>query len=133
MGEMLIACSKENPELAIGAAVDVGDDFAAGLANSDAVIDFSHHSTCEAVLAGCVAEKKTIVIGTTGHTDAEVAAIHAAAKQIPIVFSGNIARSALTRSTVPPASLMATMFAQSFASRTQVSMAISTPQRPGML
>ena len=89
MGEMLIACSKENSAFTIGAAVDVGDDFAAGLANCDAVIDFSHHATCEAVLAGCVAGKKTLVIGTTGHSDAEVATIHAAAKQIPIVFSGN--------------------------------------------
>ena len=89
MGQMLIACVKENPELSIGAAVDVGDDFSAGLAKSDAVIDFSHHSTCEAVLAACVAGKKTIVIGTTGHSDSQVAAIHAAAQKIPIVFSGN--------------------------------------------
>lgn len=89
MGQMLIACAAENPALSIGATVDVGDDFAAGLAQSDAVIDFSHHSTCEAVLAACVAGKKTVVFGTTGHCDAEVAAIHAAAKQIPVVFSGN--------------------------------------------
>jgi 4-hydroxy-tetrahydrodipicolinate reductase len=89
MGQMLIACAAEIPELSIGAAVDVGDDFAAGLAKSDAVIDFSHHSTCETVLSACVAGKKTIVIGTTGHSDAQVAAIHAAAQKIPVVFSGN--------------------------------------------
>ena len=89
MGQMLIACAAESPALSIGAAVDVGDDFAAGIANSDAVIDFSHHSTCDAVLAACVAGKKTLVIGTTGHSDAEVAAIRAAAGTIPIVFSGN--------------------------------------------
>ena len=89
MGQMLIACAKEIPDFSIGATVDAGDDFAAGLATSDAVIDFSHHSTCEAVLAGCVAGKKTLVIGTTGHSDAQVAAICLAAKEIPIVFSGN--------------------------------------------
>ena len=89
MGRMLIACSKEIPGISIGAAVDVGDDFSAGLAQSDAVIDFSHHSTCETVLAACVAGKKTIVIGTTGHSDSQVAAIRAAAQKIPIVFSGN--------------------------------------------
>ncbi len=89
MGQMLIACAAENPGVSLGAAVDAGDDFAAGVAKSDAVIDFSHHSTCDAVLAGCVAGKKTLVIGTTGHSDAQVAAIHAAAKQIPVVFSGN--------------------------------------------
>jgi len=89
MGRMLIACAAEIPNVSIGAAVDVGDDFAGGLAKSDAVIDFSHHSTCDAVLAACIAGRKTLVIGTTGHSDAEVAAIHAAAKQIPVVFSGN--------------------------------------------
>jgi 4-hydroxy-tetrahydrodipicolinate reductase len=89
MGQMLIACAKENPDLSIGAAVDVGDDFTAGLAKSDAVIDFSHHSTCETVLSACVAGKKTLVIGTTGHSDPQIAAIHAAAQKIPVVFSGN--------------------------------------------
>jgi 4-hydroxy-tetrahydrodipicolinate reductase len=89
MGQALIACAAENPALSLGAAVDVGDDFAAGLAQSDAVIDFSHHSTCEAVLAECVAAGKTVVIGTTGHSDAQIAAIRAAATKIPVVFSGN--------------------------------------------
>ena len=89
MGQMLIACSKEIPEFSIGATVDAGDDFTAGVAKSDAVIDFSHHSTCAAVLTACVAGAKTLVIGTTGHSDAEVAAIHAASEKIPIVFSGN--------------------------------------------
>src|SRR5258706_519279 len=89
MGQTIIACSKEFPGLAIGATADVGDDFSAGLGQSDAVIDFSHHSTCETVLASCVAGKKTLVIGTTGHSDSEVAAIRAAAQKIPIVFSGN--------------------------------------------
>ncbi len=89
MGQALISCSKENANLAIGATVDVGGDFAVGLAQSDVVIDFSHHSTCEQVLVACIAGKKPVVIGTTGHTDAQVSAIHAAAKHIPVVFSGN--------------------------------------------
>ena len=89
MGQMLIACAKEIPDIAIGAAVDVGDDFSAAIAKCDTVIDFSHHSTCETVAASCIAGKKSLVIGTTGHTDAELATIHAAAKKIPVVFSGN--------------------------------------------
>jgi 4-hydroxy-tetrahydrodipicolinate reductase len=89
MGQMLIACAAENPGLSIGAAVDVGDNFTDGLAKSDAVIDFSHHSTCETVLAACVAGKKTLVVGTTGHSDSQVAAIRCASAKIPIVFSGN--------------------------------------------
>ena len=48
-------------------------------------------------------------------------------------FAGSAARSWLTRSTLPPASLIATMFRHSLASRATVSTPISTPHRPGML
>ena len=89
MGQALITCAAGDPELHIAAAIDAGDDFVAALAKVDAVIDFSHHSTIEPVLALCVAQKKTLVIGTTGHTDAQVAAIKLAAAQIPIVFAPN--------------------------------------------
>ena len=89
MGQTLISCAASDPELHVSAGVDVGDDFAAALTGADAVIDFSHHSTIEAVLALCVQHKKTLVIGTTGHTDTQVAAIQQAAAHIPIVFAPN--------------------------------------------
>ena len=89
MGQMLVQCAKDMPELEISAQIDVGDDFAAAVPNCDAVIDFSHHSTVELVLARCVEHKKTLVIGTTGHTDNQVASIRHAAAQIPLVFAPN--------------------------------------------
>jgi len=89
MGQALIACAADDSGLHVAAAIDAGDDFAAALAKVEAVIDFSHHSTIVAVLARCVEHKKTLVIGTTGHTDAQVAAIKHAAANIPIVFAPN--------------------------------------------
>ncbi len=89
MGQALIACSQEFADTTIGAATDSGDDFAAGLAKSDACIDFSHHSALESVLAACIAGGKTLVIGTTGISDAGVAKIREASAKIPIVYSGN--------------------------------------------
>ena len=61
-----------------------------GKVEADVVIDFSHHSAIEDVLAyakelGCAA-----VIGTTGHTETEKAMIYAAAKHIPVFYSGNV-------------------------------------------
>lgn len=58
--------------------------------NPDVVIDFSHHSSAEAVVtyakkAGCA-----IVIGTTGHTEEEKQLIKDAAAQIPVFFAGNV-------------------------------------------
>ena len=46
---------------------------------------------------------------------------------------GNTCRSWLTRSTLPPASLIATIFGHARASRRTVSTPISMPERPGML
>lgn len=89
MGQTLIACAKEDPDLQVTAEIDTGDDFAGAVPNCDAVIDFSHHNTIELVLARCVEHKKTLVVGTTGHTDAQVAGIRHAAGQIPIVFAPN--------------------------------------------
>ena len=61
-----------------------------GKVEADVLIDFSHHSAIADVLGyaksiGCAA-----VIGTTGHTPAEKELIFAAAKEIPVFFSGNM-------------------------------------------
>ena len=74
MGQTLLACAAGDPELHVFAAIDVGDDFAAAVPGADAIIDFSHHSTVEPVLARCMEHRKTLVIGTTGHTDGQIAA-----------------------------------------------------------
>jgi 4-hydroxy-tetrahydrodipicolinate reductase len=89
MGQTIIACAKGDPALDVVAEIDAGDDFAGAVAACDTVIDFSHHSTIEPVLGRCTEAKKTLVIGTTGHTDDEVAAIRRAAAVIPIVFAPN--------------------------------------------
>ena len=61
-----------------------------GVIPADVVIDFSHHSAIADVLnyaktTGCAA-----VIGTTGHTAEEKELIFAAAKEIPVFYSGNM-------------------------------------------
>jgi len=89
MGQTLIACAQGDPDLHIFAAIDVGDDLASAVPGSDAIIDFSHHSCVEPVLVRCMEHKKTLVIGTTGHTDGQIAAIKHAAGHIPIVFAPN--------------------------------------------
>jgi 4-hydroxy-tetrahydrodipicolinate reductase len=89
MGQMVSACAAGDPELHVFAAIDLGDDFAAAVPGADVVIDFSHHTSAEPVLARCMEHHKTVVIGTTGHTDSQVAAIRHAASQIPIVFAPN--------------------------------------------
>ncbi len=89
MGQTIIACAKADPAVAVAAEIDAGDDFLAALPSCDAVIDFSHHTTTAQVAAGCAAGGKILVVGTTGHSDAEAEAIRAAAESIPVVFAPN--------------------------------------------
>ncbi len=57
---------------------------------ADMVIDFSHHSLTPALLDWCRANKKPLVLCTTGHDEAEKAQVRAAAKEIPLFFSANM-------------------------------------------
>ena len=61
-----------------------------GLVEADAVIDFSHHTSVDQVLACARALKCAAVIGTTGHTREEKQLIYEAAEQIPVFFTGNM-------------------------------------------
>ena len=57
---------------------------------ADVVIDFSHHTAVQDVLAYAKTIGAAAVIGTTGHTPEEKALILAAAEEIPVFFSGNM-------------------------------------------
>ncbi len=61
-----------------------------GAVDADVIIDFSHHSAIGGVMEYAVANKIAVVVGTTGHTEAEKAIIFEAAKEIPVFYSGNM-------------------------------------------
>jgi 4-hydroxy-tetrahydrodipicolinate reductase len=112
MGQRLVALAREDPELAVVAAVDspknplVGKDAGelAGIgpigvpvtgelplaARPQCVIDFSAPPGTMAILATCVARKLPLVVATTGHTDAQKAEIEAAAHDTAVLFAPNM-------------------------------------------
>ncbi|MEE0110664.1 MAG: 4-hydroxy-tetrahydrodipicolinate reductase [Oscillospiraceae bacterium] len=61
-----------------------------GAVQADVVIDFSHHTAIAGVLDYAKKIGAAAVIGTTGHTPEEKEMIYAAAKEIPVFFSGNM-------------------------------------------
>jgi 4-hydroxy-tetrahydrodipicolinate reductase len=89
MGQALISCASRMPELQVVGQIDQGDDLKSVIDAADAVIDFSFHSVTASVAEVCAARKKALVIGTTGHSDAEKAVITPRAKEIPIVWASN--------------------------------------------
>jgi 4-hydroxy-tetrahydrodipicolinate reductase len=88
MGQALIACTKENPELKLTGTIDAGEPLDPMTA-SDAVIDFTHADATLPILEKCVDLEKIIVIGTTGHSNDVRNKIVEAAKLIPVIFSPN--------------------------------------------
>ncbi len=61
-----------------------------GEQDADVVIDFSHHTAACDVAAYAVKIGAAAVIGTTGHTTEEKAAIRKAAETVPVFYSGNM-------------------------------------------
>ena len=61
-----------------------------GAVDADVLIDFSHHTAVHDVLAYAKKTGSAAVIGTTGHTAEEKAAIFAAAEEIPVFYAGNV-------------------------------------------
>lgn len=84
-----VADAAKDAGVAVGAAVDIGDDIKAALARCDAVIDFSSHAATRAMLEAAVALKKPVVLGTTGHAPAEKKELLALAAKVPCVWAGN--------------------------------------------
>lgn len=61
-----------------------------GEQDANVVIDFSHHTAAPDVAAYAVKIGAAAVIGTTGHTAEEKAAIRKAAETVPVFYSGNM-------------------------------------------
>ena len=89
MGQAVKQAVELNEGTELGSTHDVGQDIATAMSAADCAIDFSFHGFTPELLATAIAQGKPLVIGTTGHTDEERAAITEAARQIPIVFASN--------------------------------------------
>ena len=89
MGLALLGCAKRFPDLEVVGRIDQGDDLGTIIKNTDAVIDFSFHEATAKIAEICAANAKALVIGTTGHSDAEQSQIKNQKSKIPIVWSSN--------------------------------------------
>jgi 4-hydroxy-tetrahydrodipicolinate reductase len=88
MGHALLAAAGELG-LTVSAAIDAGDDLAAALKGADVVVDFSAHSATATLLEQAVAQRKPVVIGTTGHSADAKKKLLAVAAKVPCVWAGN--------------------------------------------
>lgn len=89
MGQALLTCAARMKDLQVAARIDAGDDLASAITQADVVIDFTSHEATTGFAEICAKHKKAIVIGTTGHSEAEKSRIANLKSQIPIVLASN--------------------------------------------
>jgi 4-hydroxy-tetrahydrodipicolinate reductase len=80
----LVAIAGKTPD------ADVYAELAAIDAPFDCLIDFSHHSNIDKIVAYALRRQTPIVICTTGFNPSQEAQIKAAAEKIPVVYSQNM-------------------------------------------
>ncbi len=90
MGRAILEALAEEKGLTLGAALEMGGSIKDVLVKGDVVIDFTAPAASLAILEQAVSQKKPIVIGTTGFTDAEKEEIISASQEIAMVFSPNM-------------------------------------------
>ena len=97
MGSIVVNLVEQAEDLRLAAGVDVystGGAVAGSLdqveEHVDTVIDFSHHTLTPGLLEWCVSRGASLVLCTTGHDEAELAAVRQAAERIPLFFSANM-------------------------------------------
>jgi 4-hydroxy-tetrahydrodipicolinate reductase len=89
MGQAVATAVSENTETRVAAGIDMGDSLEEALAKCDTVIDFTLPSFTNELIEGCVDAGKPLVMGTTGHDDAQLELIQRASQSIPIVHAPN--------------------------------------------
>ena len=88
MGQAVIEAAAQ-AGVPVAATHDAGEDLAAVISKATCAIDFTMHSFTAELVAAAVKQGTNLVIGTTGHSDAERQIIYDAAKSIRIVYAAN--------------------------------------------
>ena len=97
MGSITVEKVNQAADMELAAAVDVFAKEGPTLSSleqfagqADIIIDFSHHTGTPALMDWAVKHNTAVIMCTTGHDEAEKAAIYAAGQQIPVFYSANM-------------------------------------------
>lgn len=97
MGRITLQKIQEAEDMTLAAAVDTASSGGSVLPSLDAfqgdadlIIDFSFHTAAPAIMDWAVQHGAAVIMCTTGHEKAELAAITDAARKIPVFFSANM-------------------------------------------
>ena len=89
MGKTVLDLGENDSKIEIVAQCDVGDPIEPAMKNCDVAIDFSHADAITEICRAALRHRKSLVIGTTGHSQQQRRTIEEAAQAVPIVLASN--------------------------------------------
>jgi 4-hydroxy-tetrahydrodipicolinate reductase len=89
MGKTVRELAQNDPEIQIGALCDLGDSIEPAMKNCDVAIDFSQADSIGEICRSALQHGKSLVIGTTGHSQQQHKTIEETAHSVPMVLASN--------------------------------------------
>jgi len=89
MGKTVHDLASNDPELDVVAQCDLGHPIDEAMNNCDVAIDFSHANAIDEIRRAALQHGRSMVIGTTGHSQQQRRMIESSSHSVPIVFASN--------------------------------------------
>src|SRR5436305_10104496 len=89
MGQTVLDLAQSHREIEIAARCDLGDPIEPAMKNCDVTIDYSQADSIDEVCRAALQHGKSLVIGTTGHSQPQRKTIGETAHSLPIVLASN--------------------------------------------
>jgi 4-hydroxy-tetrahydrodipicolinate reductase len=89
MGKTVLDLAKSDPNIEIAAQCDLGDSIESAIKSCDVAIDFSQADSIDEICRAALHHGKSLVIGTTGHSQQQRKTIEKTAQSAPIVLASN--------------------------------------------
>jgi 4-hydroxy-tetrahydrodipicolinate reductase len=89
MGKTVRELVQNAPDIQIVAECDLGDSIEPAMQDCDVAIDFSQADSIDEICRTALQQGKSLVIGTTGHSEQQRKTIEETAHSVPIVLASN--------------------------------------------
>ncbi|HJY53840.1 MAG TPA: 4-hydroxy-tetrahydrodipicolinate reductase [Candidatus Udaeobacter sp.] len=89
MGKTVLHLAQSDRKIEIAARCDLGDSIEPAMKNCDVAIDFSQADSIDEICRAALQHGKSLVIGTTGHSQQQCKTMEEAAHLVPIVLASN--------------------------------------------
>ena len=89
MGKTVVDLARNDPEVQIAALCDLGDSIEPAMKSCDVAIDFSQANSIDEICRAALQHGKSLVIGTTGHSQHQRKTLEDTSHSVPIVLASN--------------------------------------------